>query len=106
MSRADHKWNSSPRNRNPTPPHLVRAVRARDEDTCQQCGAPGREVDHINHTGSHDMSNLQCLCRDCHRVKTAAEAKAGIAAAVQRRHRPQPPTLLSKWQDNHTHNKR
>ena len=48
---------------------------------CAACLAAGviaaaEEVDHITPLadgGSHDASNLQSLCRDCHLRKTAAE---------------------------------
>lgn len=44
------------------------SIRARDNYTCQLCGGPGRDVDHIIpwHI-SHDSSpdNLRVLCRRC-----------------------------------------
>lgn len=49
--------------------------------TCQACGhvwLPGRDqVDHrtpLEQGGSNDDSNLQLLCDECHKAKTAAEA--------------------------------
>lgn len=57
----------------------------RDKGLCQPClrdgrVTAGREVDHIvnkQRGGTDDSSNLQCICRDCHRAKTATEARAG-----------------------------
>ncbi len=46
---------------------------------CQRNGryTPAEEVDHVvplAHGGTDDWSNLQSLCRDCHRIKSAREA--------------------------------
>lgn len=54
----------------------------RDRYACQHCGRVGEdnEVDHIVNVaqgGTDDDSNLQTLCPDCHKVKTAAESAAG-----------------------------
>lgn len=52
-------------------PESVRIeVRVRDDDRCQNCGKPGDEIDHINGS-SPDLDNLQLLCGECHRAKTA-----------------------------------
>lgn len=43
--------------------------------TCRVCGAPATVVDHIRPLragGTHDLSNLQALCRPCHQRKTNA----------------------------------
>ncbi|WP_440767593.1 HNH endonuclease [Natronorubrum sp. DTA7] len=56
----------------------------RDDYTCQTCGVTGNpdqeqsmEVDHIERIadGGHPLeeSNLQTLCADCHKTKTADE---------------------------------
>lgn len=55
-----------------------RGVLNRDGWRCQSCGgARGLEVDHIQplHKGGApwDVTNLQTLCRDCHRAKSANE---------------------------------
>jgi 5-methylcytosine-specific restriction protein A len=58
-------------------------VLARDCGLCQVCKAQGKsrpatEVDHIINKaqGGNDLdSNLQAICKPCHKVKTAAEAK-------------------------------
>lgn len=57
------------------------AVFRRDCGLCQACRRTGRvaeatDVDHITskaNGGTDDMDNLQALCRDCHRAKTARE---------------------------------
>ena len=57
------------------------AVIARDKGLCQVCLKAGiitqaREVDHIVNKasgGGNEWSNLQALCKRCHRVKTAKE---------------------------------
>jgi 5-methylcytosine-specific restriction endonuclease McrA len=41
----------------------------RDRGLCVECGQPGKEIDHIDGS-SADPSNLQLLCRDCHKDKT------------------------------------
>jgi len=46
------------------------AARWRDMDRCRVCGSPqGVEVHHVSFRsqgGTHDTSNLVCLCRGCH----------------------------------------
>jgi 5-methylcytosine-specific restriction endonuclease McrA len=42
--------------------------------TCNYCGEPGNEVDHVielDAGGDNSIENLQVLCRECHKVKTA-----------------------------------
>ena len=58
-------------------------VYERDNYTCQSCGATGGSdglhelhADHItplSQGGSHDLANLQTLCRGCHDRKTTAD---------------------------------
>jgi len=49
----------------------VRAqVKARDHGRCTRCGKPGVDIDHID-GNSGELDNLQLLCVDCHRAKTA-----------------------------------
>lgn len=50
----------------------------RDSYTCQVCGAPAREADHIIPIRDapekmFDLDNLQSLCHSCHRIKTNQE---------------------------------
>lgn len=57
------------------------AVIKRDKGLCQECKRegivrPGTSVDHIiakAHGGSDAPSNLECICTDHHRAKTARE---------------------------------
>lgn len=55
--------------------YIRRGVLRRDKWTCQLCGKPGHEVDHIvelTDGGSfHEWINLRCLCYTCHKAKTA-----------------------------------
>lgn len=63
--------------------YLKRAVRKRDDFTCQVCGMKDEEimqVDHIKPKSLHpelalDMNNLQTLCPNCHARKTIREKK-------------------------------
>jgi len=46
-------------------------IRERDNYTCQLCGSPGRDVDHIvPYSVSHDSSenNLRVLCHKCNLI--------------------------------------
>ncbi len=75
---------------------LRRLVFERDNRTCQNCGDPGTEVDHIIPGFDDDLSNLQLLCgrgtpRNCHAAKTQHEANA--ARPRERRTREQHPGL-------------
>ena len=61
-------------------------VRARDNETCQQCGTSGTppffldlEIDHTVpycDGGAMSMENLLLLCIPCHRSKSKIEAAA------------------------------
>jgi len=47
---------------------LENQIRERDHFTCQICGAPGKDVDHIiplEISHNNDPSNLRVLCRVC-----------------------------------------
>ncbi|MBM4707917.1 HNH endonuclease [Rhodococcus hoagii] len=67
----------------------------RDGHRCQlrwkDCTGAAEEVDHIRNFkagGSHDLSNLQSVCRSCHKKKTAGEAaKARAIIRKQLKHR-------------------
>jgi hypothetical protein len=45
-------------------------VKAKSDNRCRACGAPGVEIDHISGS-SNSMDNLQLLCLSCHAEKTA-----------------------------------
>lgn len=58
-------------------------ILARDLYTCQVCGkvadADQLDVDHIVNIaqgGSDDKSNLQTLCKPCHKIKTQKESQS------------------------------
>lgn len=66
-----------------------RRILARDAGICQAClpGAVhvGTEVDHRvpkAEGGTDDDANLQTICRDAHRAKTAAEAARGRGGPI------------------------
>lgn len=51
---------------------IRRRVMERDGWTCQLCGAPADEVDHVvpwSMGGTDDLDNLRALCRRCHRAR-------------------------------------
>jgi 5-methylcytosine-specific restriction protein A len=57
---------------------LRKAILERDCGVCQACGHLGNEVDHKTPKalgGTDDPSNLQTLCTDCHKTKTARESR-------------------------------
>ena len=68
-------------------PHPERAISkrfrefilARDDHTCQRCGEPGNQVDHIRLRGVsgniNHPRNLQTLCGRCHREKTLGDIR-------------------------------
>lgn len=82
--------------------HAWRIVRARilrrDKGLCQACLAQGRyrpasDVDHITSKGlggTDDDANLQALCRDCHKAKTANERNGHREGVVKS------PSLITK----------
>lgn len=79
---------------------IRREVRERDSGRCVLCGATGEEIDHIDGSGS-DLENLQLLCKDCHRAKTAArmqpvtaEQRGALQQLLHDRVKPNPPVLL------------
>ncbi|HEY3297759.1 MAG TPA: HNH endonuclease [Armatimonadota bacterium] len=68
-----------------------RSVFARDNFTCQYCGATGREmtVDHVvprRHGGPSTWENLVCCCRKCNNKKgDKSLEKSGMVLARQPR---------------------
>ena len=64
--------------RQPIPGKLRHKVFVRDNYRCVECGATNKEttleIDHIipvSKGGTNDISNLQTLCRECNRAKSA-----------------------------------
>ena len=61
---------------------IRKRIAERDHHLCQPCQRAGRttvfdEVDHIvpkARGGTDDDANLECICRRCHREKTARES--------------------------------
>lgn len=78
-----------------------RVVLRRDRYTCRSCGRRARqsalEVDHIRELASGgaplDYSNLQTLCRPCHRAKTVAFLRQPRTAARALSGMSEPSTL-------------
>ena len=68
-------------------------VLSRDMHLCQPCLVKGRptpadQVDHITSKakgGSDDLENLQAICHDCHKAKTADEAAEAQGRRVKQR---------------------
>jgi 5-methylcytosine-specific restriction enzyme A len=57
----------------------LRAAKLRVQPTCERCAAPATEVNHriaLADGGTHAASNLESICRDCHRRITAAQNRA------------------------------
>lgn len=76
-------------------------VIARDNGSCQMCGGPADQIDHINGSSS-DLGNLQLLCGECHHEKTAAnfvpastEMKKIVLELFLTRVYPENPTRLA-----------
>ena len=84
-------------------PTKTRQQVAERDKSCVRCGDTGKyEIDHIvevRRGGTNDLANLQRLCIECHRVETAAFAKA---RRIGRKHRPQVegPTTLPQYGSN------
>ncbi|MFE4727345.1 HNH endonuclease [Microbacterium sp. NPDC056736] len=73
----------------------------RDAGQSQECGKPGTDIDHIS-GNSDELGNLQLLCGDCHRAKTAEqlteaapENAALLRALFLTRVAPDEPRLLA-----------
>ena len=82
-------------------PAVRTEVKVRDGGRCRQCGRPGTEIDHIAGS-SGGLDNLQLLCAECHRAKTAENMvpttpheRSLLTALFQTRVVPDEPTLLA-----------
>ena len=70
------------------------AVIARDMGLCQPCQREGRvtpfaEVDHItpkHQGGENTVANAECVCKPCHRRKTAREGAKARRRAMHQAH--------------------
>ena len=82
-------------NHSGTPPACATSqMHTRDNHTCQQCGQPGHEVDHItpiSQGGTHNLENLRVLCHQCHKKKTTQETRTGKAKKKKLLNLPQQP---------------
>lgn len=66
------------------------SVLARDDYTCQQCGATDAtlQVHHktpISEGGSHKLTNLETVCRSCHASEHPTKVKLSTALSDERR---------------------
>lgn len=85
------KGNSSQRGYGAKWQRLRKWILLRDNYLCQPCILDGRiteatEVDHrVNKAGGGDDSpeNLQSICSDCHKAKTAQESAKGLHSAFR-----------------------
>jgi 5-methylcytosine-specific restriction protein A len=62
----------------------VRAAHLAKHPRCTACGAPAREVDHVETIRAHrtrrlDPANLRSFCKPCHSRRTAQDQHAGAA---------------------------
>lgn len=101
--------------RKPIPGHLRHKVFVRDNYRCVECGATNMEttleIDHIipvSKGGTNDIDNLQTLCKECNRAKSAtiwnveygstfdsnSNLKAITAKMKEQRNRANPKPLL------------
>lgn len=94
--------NPSPRSTNQTPAQARRECIKRDGGLCVLCGEPGSEVDHKNRTGTHELDNLQLLCRSCHKKKTQQESYRARQERKQRAKLPKRKTIRDTMRDNMT----
>lgn len=68
-------------NRRQVTNRMKKDVAARAKWKCEICNVilnANYEIDHITplyHAGDNSMDNLQCLCPDCHRTKTAHDRR-------------------------------
>jgi 5-methylcytosine-specific restriction endonuclease McrA len=72
-----------------------RAVFARDDHTCQYCGAPAENIDHViprSRGGTHVWENVVAACRPCNAQK---EDRFPNEAGMRLRRRPTAPRELT-----------
>lgn len=59
------------------------------EDSPGLCGAPARDVDHIDRGDNHDLTNLQALCPWHHNRKSSREGAAARKAKPTQKRAPE-----------------
>lgn len=86
-------WDSKSGRTSPLPsywPSLRKRILKRDNGKCQwpikdslgkttKCGYPATDVDHINSATDHSSKNLQSLCGQHHKAKTAKQGGDAFA---------------------------
>lgn len=80
-------WNKARSNGGYIATGYARRILERDNHTCYLCHQPATQVDHIvpwAEGGTHAEANLAAICRDCHAVKTKAEAARGVQRRAAR----------------------
>lgn len=91
------------RRKYPLPPDWqarTRAVKARSGGRCEvrengkRCTNRSRDVDHVDRTKGHALTNLQDICTPHHKAKTAREAAAGRRHNSARREPERHPGLI------------
>lgn len=80
------------------PTRLAQQTLTRANHQCEirgeTCEHEAKEVDHIipvAEGGTDEPTNLQAVCRSCHREKTLHEIARGKARRLARLRRPEPP---------------
>ena len=83
---------SGSRRSQPLPPGWKKTrlrILARDGNACYLCGKWGNEVDHVIPAirgGGEEDSNLATICDDCHKKKSAREARGPSRKRVEEKH--------------------
>ncbi len=76
------------------PERIKQAVIARSHNKCDRCSSDEHlQVDHIVPRvkgGSHDFDNLQCLCWQCHRIKTQTRDAPWTSSKIYGKERSPP----------------
>jgi 5-methylcytosine-specific restriction protein A len=73
-----NNWATSKRKTIPGWARLRQHTMHRDNNTCQVCGAPATEVDHIiplSRGGTSRTNNLQAICTECNKQKNYRERR-------------------------------
>ena len=73
--------------------YLVHPLEAFTREGVERCGAPGEDVDHIEHGSTHELHRLQLLCGWHHDRKSSAEGNTA-RKAKNTKAKPRHPGLL------------